>query len=284
MQTNLRTDDFCSYNQSAAPFYWVFEPYQYANTYVFGEVGINAAGGGPGSYVRPDIIDVDSFLSGRDDILSRCNPPVPGLDEVAQQPLIQQNSNNVNLLVAKDTREKKSAVDLSAVDFNRWVPNLPVDPQDIRFVIEAFSAQRGGLDTQNYTKSAWQPTVARGSAVNGPPGLCQTVLDPSRACGEYCNTVSGYSGWNGNVQAMMPGRPQNNYPFEGITSQQVKAVGATACAEQQFYGANYTNGSCGPQPPQRVLLDNNSNSNRMDRMMPFSPTSSASNAGSLNGY
>ncbi len=242
------------------------EPYQFANTYVFGEVGINAQGGGPGSYVRPDGVDIDSFLSGRDDILSRCNPPVPGLDEVAQQPLIQQNSNNVKLLVAKDTREKKSAVDLSAIDYNRWMPNLPVNPQDLRFVIEAFSPQRGGLDTQNYTKLAWQPTIARGAAVNGPAGACQTTLDPSRACGEFCNTVSGYSGWNGNVQAMMPGKPQNNYPFEGITSQQIKAVGGASCGEQQFYGANYVNGSCGPQPVQRVLVNNGSRAEQMAQM------------------
>jgi len=266
-------DSFCSYNMSAAPFYYIFSPDQYANTYVFGEVGINAQGGSGGSYVRPDVIDVDSFLSGRDDILSRCNPPVPDLDEVAQPPMVQQNSNNVSLLVAKDTREKKSAVDLSAIDYNRWMPNLPVNPQDLRFVIEDFSAQRGGLDTQNYTKLAWKPTVARGAAVNGPAGMCQTILDPSRACGEYCNTVSGYSGWNGNIQAVMPGKPQVNYPFEGITSQQVKAVGATACAEQQFYGQNYDLGSCGPQPQQRVLLDNGS----MDRMMPYSQNSSGMN-------
>jgi len=264
-QTRIgNSDNFCSYNQSAAPFYWTFEPNQYANTYTFGEVGINSQGGGPGSYVRPDVIDIDSFLSGRDEILSKCNPPVPGLDEMAQPPLIQQNSNNVSLLVAKYTREKKSAVDLSAIDYNRWVPNLPVNPQDLRFVIEAFSAQRGGLDSQNYTKLAWQPTVARGAAVNGPPGMCQTTLDPSFACGDFCNTVSGYSGWNGNVQAVMPGRPQTNYPFEGITSQQVKAVGGTSCAEQQFYGSNYDQGSCGSQPQQRVLLDNNSN--RMAQM------------------
>jgi hypothetical protein len=266
MDTSLKKDDFCSYNQSAAPFYWTFEPYQYANTYVWGEVGLSAAGGSAGSYVRPDVIDVDSFLSGRDDILSRCVPPVPGLDEIAQPPLIQQNSNNINLLVAKDTREKKSAVDLSAIDYNRWQPNLPVNPQDIRFVIEAFSAQRGGLDSQNYAKLSWQPTIARGAAVNGPAGMCQTILDPSRACGEFCNTVSGYSGWNGNAQAIAPGRPQINYPFEGITSQQMKAVGGLSCGEQQFYGPNYTEGSCGPQPQQRVLLNNGSRAEQMAQM------------------
>lgn len=223
-------------------------------------------GGGPGSYVRPDVIDVDSFLSGRDDVLSRCNPPLPALDEVEQPPLIMQNTANVSLLIAKDTREKKSAVDLSAVDYNRWDPNLPVNPQDIRFVIEAFSAQRGGLDTQNYSKSAWDPRMSRGSAINGPTGMCQTVLDPSRACGEYCDSVSGYSGWNGGVQAMMPGKPQQNYPFDGITSQQVKMVGAAECGPQMFYGANYDKGSCGPQPQQHVLLNNGSRAEQMAQM------------------
>jgi len=266
-QTGLKsTDSFCSYNQSAAPFYWLFEPSQYSNTFSWGEVGINVQGGSAGSYVRPDVIDVSSFLSGRDEILSKCNPPVPGLDEVAQEPLMMQNTGNVNLLVAKDTREKKSAVDLSAIDYNRWTPNLPVDPQDIRFVIEAFAPQRGGMDTQNYTKLAWNPKVQYGAAVDGPSGACQTTLDPSMACGQFCNSVSGYSGWNPNqnIRAIMPGRPQPNYPFEGITSQQIKAVGATACAEQQFYGPNYTEGSCGPSAPQTVLLDNNSN--RMAQM------------------
>lgn len=259
-------DSFCSYNVSAAPFYYVMSPYQYANTYVYGEVGLSAAGGTGGSYVRPDVIDVDSFLSGRDDILSRCNPPVPGLDEVAQAPLVLQNNNNVSLLVSKDTREKKSAVDLSSIDYNRWDPNLPVNPQDLRFVIEAFAPQRGGLDTKNYIKSAWQPTIARGSAVNGPPGMCQTIMDPNFACGEFCNTVSGYSGWKGDVQAISPGRPQMNYPFEGITSQQVKAVGAASCGPQMFYGPNYLSGNCGPQPQQQVLLNTGSKAEQMAQM------------------
>ena len=204
-QTNLKSDSFCSYNQSAAPFYWIFEPGQYNNTYVYGEVGINAAGGTGGSYVRPDVIDVSSYLSGRDDILSRCNPPIPSLDDVAQQPLTIQ-SGDASLLIAKDTREKRSAIDLSSIDYNRWTP-LPTDPQNLRFVIEDFSAQRGGLDTQNYTKLAWNPTIQRGAAVNGPKDACRTILSPTMACGDYCDSVSGYSGWNGNIVAQMPGRP-----------------------------------------------------------------------------
>ncbi len=248
-QTRI-TSDFCSYNQSAAPFYYTMEPMQYSNTYTFGEVGISAAGGSAGSFVRSDVIDIDSFLSGRDDILSRCNPPVPGLDEVAREPLVMQKAD-ISLLVSKDTREKKSAIDLSSIDYNRWDPNLPVDPQNLRFVIEDFAAQRGGLDTQNYSKLAWKPTVARGAAVDGPSSACKTILDPSRACGSYCSSVSGYN----SVANLPVQRPQSDYPFEGITSQQVKAVGASSCGPQQFWGSNYDKGSCGLGPQQRVLLN-----------------------------
>ena len=137
------------------------------------------------------------------------------------------------------------------------MPNLPVDPQDLRFIIEDFAPQRGGMDTQNYSKLAWKPTVARGAAVNGPDDACRTILDPSRACGQYCSEVNGYMP---NVTARpMLGKPpmEPNYPFQGTTSQQVKAVGATACGENEFYGFNYTEGNCGYQPRQRVLLDNN---------------------------
>lgn len=255
-QTNLNSTDMCSYNISSAPFFYFFEPGQYSNTYTYGEVGLNAAGGSAGSYVRPDVIDVSSFLSGRDDILSRCNPPVPSLDDVEQEPLKQQNSENINVLLPKYTKEKKSAVDLGAIDYNRWAPPLPVDPQDLRFIIEDFAPQRGGMNTTNYSKLAWHPTVARGAAVNGNIGSCRTTLDPSRACGEYCADVNGYMP---NVAAMpMMSKPpgQDNYPFIGTTSQMIKDVGASACGPNQFYGYNYDKGDCGPQPKQTVMLNN----------------------------
>ena len=254
-RTNLKTDDFCSINSSSAPFYYTFQPGQYNNTYVYGEVGINAAGGSAGSYIRPDVVDVSSFLSGRDNVLSRCNPPIPGLDKVESTPMIPQNNNDVSVLIAKETREKKSAVDLSALDYNRWAPDLPVYPQDLRFIIEDFAPQRGGLDTQNYSKSAWKPTIARGCAVNGDPKMCATILSPSRACGTYCAGVDGY-----NIKASPPvGKPQSDYPFHGVTSQQLYNVGASSCGEQFFYGANNELGSCPPKAPQMVLLDNDTN-------------------------
>lgn len=251
-QTNLKSDDFCYYNESAAPFYYYMQPGQYANTYVYGEVGINAAGGTAGSYVRSDVIDVSSFLSGRDDILSKCNPPVPSLGSVNKKPLIEQNSQNVNILIPKFTRELKSAVDLSAIDYNRWQPDLPANPQNLRFVIEDFAPQRGGMDTQNYTKLAWRPTIRRGAAVNGPGDACETVLDPARA-NPYSASVSGF---NPNTRARpLVGKPPNEpqYPFKGPTTQDIKRVGAAYCGPNMFYGPNYDQGSCGQKPLQQVM-------------------------------
>ena len=60
-QTNLKSDDFCGYNQASAPFFWILEAGQYENSYAYGEVGINASGGTGGSYIRPDVVDIDSF-------------------------------------------------------------------------------------------------------------------------------------------------------------------------------------------------------------------------------
>jgi hypothetical protein len=82
MQTGLKSDNFCGYNQAAAPFFWIFQPRQYENTYATGEIGVFAAGGSAGSYVRPEVVDVSSFLLGLDNILSKCTPPAPSLDSL----------------------------------------------------------------------------------------------------------------------------------------------------------------------------------------------------------
>jgi len=254
-QTNLSSDSWCQYNQSASPFFWVMEPGQYANTYVFGEVGVSATGGSPGSYVRPETIDVSSFLSGRDDILSKCQPPVPDLDELKVQKYREQNTDKTINLLSKYTREKKSAVDLSSIDYNRWVPQ-DIEPQDLRFIIEDMWAQRGGLDTQNYTKLAWSP-----GSFQYKEGACEKTLDPARACGEFCEDVSGYPGRdfitgkkNNSVAKgydKPPSEPQ--YPFAGPYSQDVVAVGASVCGPNNFFGPRYDQGKC--DHPQSNMLE-----------------------------
>lgn len=250
-QTDLKSDSWCDYNISSDWYKWTFEPGQYNNTYVYGEVGINASGGSAGSYVRPDGVDIDSFLSGRDDILSKCNPPVPNLDSIAQEPLVMQNNDNVNILVPKYTKEKKSAVDLGEIDYNRWAPDLPAEPQNLRFVIEDFAPQRGGMDTSNYSKMAWNPKIKYGALVNGNSAeTCTADISPSKACGEYCAGVDGY---NMNIVSRPQlDKPTNDpmYPFFGTTSQDIEAAGAAWCGPNNFYGLNYTQGSC---PPLRQI-------------------------------
>jgi hypothetical protein len=243
-QTDLKSDAWCGYNSSASPFFWVMEPGQYNNTYVFGEVGVSAAGGSPGSYVRPETIDVSSFLSGRDDMLSKCQPPVPDLDELKVKQYKKQDTDKTINLLSKYTREKKSATDLSSVDYNRWTPQ-DIEPQDLRFIIEDMWAQRGGLDTQNYSKLAWV-----GGSYQYKEGACNTTLDPSRACGEFCESVSGY-----NKVAKGFNKPTNepNYPFVGPYSQDVVAVGADTCGPNHFYGDKYTDGKC--PVPQSTMLE-----------------------------
>jgi hypothetical protein len=253
--TDLKSDAFCMYNQNASPFFWVMQPGQYENTYAFGEVGINAAGGTGGSYVRPDVVDISSFLSGRDDMLSRCQPPVPDLDDLTTEKLHMQNNDNSRDILPIYTREKKSSIDLASIDYNRWQP-LDTDPQDMRFVIEDMWAQRGGLDTYNYSTLSWN----KGSFAY-KEGACKNILDPGRACGEYCESVSGYpgnkwiSGKKLSVVATQPTKPprEQNYPFLGPYSQNMEAVGAAVCGENNFYGPRYDQGSC--SNPQNTMLE-----------------------------
>lgn len=289
MQTGLKSDNFCGYNQAAAPFFWVFQPKQYENTYATGEIGVFAAGGTTGSYVRPEIIDVSSFLLGLDNIISKCTPPAPSLDSlnnpmVSEKPIQSdkpvQSMNSMKsgqsgqvtgqsgqvtydaiskqddlsyLLTPKYTKELRSVNSVDSVDYNRWAPNLPVEPQNLRFVIEDFANQRNGFNTRNYTKSAWSN---QNNSPSYKPEMCQTTLNPN-FCGkpEY-EEITGYPGKNpitGEKKVSLyrgPEQNPNDYPFIGTTSRQIFDVGASACATQEFYGPNYDKGSCPVQTPQ----------------------------------
>jgi len=176
-QTNLKTDNFCIQNQSAAPLEWILQKGQYNNTFAIGTVGINAAS----NAVRPDIINISSYLSGRDDILSKCNPPLPSIDEANDAPLTYQNQDNVNLLQPIYTKEKSSAVNLSAITYIplTFNPDLPVNPQTLNNIIFN-EPQRGGINTSNMIKNAWNTDAM------------EYFLDPQRACGKKCSEVNGY--------------------------------------------------------------------------------------------
>lgn len=254
MQTNLKSDDFCGYNIEAAPFYWVMQAGQYNNNFSYGEEGVNSLGGAPGSYIPRDVVDISSFLSGRDNILTRCSPPTPSLDAVNEPPLTMQ-SDDVELLVPIYTKDKRSSVELSAVDYNRWVP-LYSEPQNLRHIIPELSAQRGGLNTKNYVKASWNQENFSSLSGNGRTKerakACMMSLDPARF-GPGAEGVTGYPGTNfstgvhPDVDYVAPGKPPKSpaYPFIDITSQDLYEVGAAPCGEQFFYGAKYYDkGSC----------------------------------------
>lgn len=177
-QTDLKSDSWCIYNQSAAPLEWVLQRGQYYNTFAFGSVGINANS----NHVRPDVVNIDSYLSGRDDILSKCNPPIPAIDEANEAPLVYQDNKNTNYLQPIYSRERKSAVNLSAVSYVplTFEPDLPNPPQNLNSIIFPGAAQRGGADTRNILKNAWNSDSF------------EYFLDPQRACGKYCSEANGY--------------------------------------------------------------------------------------------
>ena len=230
-QANLKSDDFCSYNQAAAPFLWVMQKPQeqgFNNTFAYGSVGVNTAS----NHVRPDIINIESYLSGRDDILSKCNPPIPALEDANDVPLTYQNNHNTNFLQPMYTRESKSSVNLSAVSHMplSLQPHLHSNPQNVNHIIFEGAAQRGGVNTSNVMKNAWNSKN------------CDAFVDPQRACGQYCSEANGYmvrdpSQTEATWDKLPEGLPGSNW-FKGgnvlghsrpenITSQMASAVGAS---------------------------------------------------------
>ena len=93
-QTNLKSDAWDIYNQATKTFDWTLQNGQYNNTYAFGTVGVSAGS----NAIRSDVVDVSSYLSGRDNILSKCNPPIPKMEEANLPPLSVQKKD-VNTLV-----------------------------------------------------------------------------------------------------------------------------------------------------------------------------------------
>lgn len=259
----MKSDDFCGFNTSASPFFWVLAPYQFVDSFSVGEVGVSSNS----NYIRADVIDISSFLSGRNDILTKCLPPVPSLESLNKEYLTGPKPEhlgsesgplvNQSILIPKYTRQLKSENDISAIDYNQWTPNLPIEPQNLRYVIEGFAPERGGLNTQNFIKSSW---ANQNNDPNFDRTMCMTNLDPSFVSDP---SVSGYpgvdfiTGQQKYVTYKAPGKPpgQPNYPFTDITSQQVTSVGAAQCGPNFFYGPNYNQGGPCPTSVPQVFIN-----------------------------
>ena len=160
-QTNLKSDAWDIYNQATKTFDWTLQSGQYNNTYAFGTVGVSAGS----NAVRSDVVDVSSYLSGRDNILSKCNPPIPKMEEANLPPLSVQKKD-VNTLVPLYTREKKStssATNKSYIPYS-FNPGVRKDTQSVKNIVFTGWSQRGGALTSNMIKDEWQqdPIIHKG--------------------------------------------------------------------------------------------------------------------------
>ena len=178
-----------------------------------------------------------------------------------------QQELSASLLIPQYTKAKRSETDLSSINYNRF-DFLYSEPQNLRHVIEDLSAQRGGLDTQNFIKSAWSSNnngvnrQFKEGFENQDPDLCMLNLDPSRVFpgSEYISNYPGEDWITGKpkkVNFRPTGKPPNdpNYPWSDITAQQLVNVQAAACGNSYFHGPKYNEGSC-PKQQLRVLKNN----------------------------
>lgn len=165
-QTNLKSDAWDIYNQATKTFDWTLQNGQYNNTYAYGTVGVNASS----NAIRSDVVDVSSYLSGRDNILSRCNPPIPKIEEAELPPLAVQK-NDVNTLVPLYTREKKSTSSATNKSFIplSFNPGVREDTQDIKNIVFTGWSQRGGALSSNYIKDEWKQQSSYNSDRNMVP-------------------------------------------------------------------------------------------------------------------
>jgi len=76
VQTDLKSDNFCGYNTSAAPFHWIMDPTQVEVQFNAGEVGVPS---GVGLHTPGEVIGVSTFLSDRGNYLTSCIPPRPNM-------------------------------------------------------------------------------------------------------------------------------------------------------------------------------------------------------------
>ena len=78
VQTDLKSDNFCGFNQAASSMYWILDPIQNNLQYNVGETGVFT---GVGLHTPSEVIDVSSSIvaGGRDNYLTMCNPPVPSM-------------------------------------------------------------------------------------------------------------------------------------------------------------------------------------------------------------
>ena len=92
VQTDLMSDNFCSQNDAATPYFWILDPIQRGGPqhvqYNFGETGLFT---GVGLQTPAPFIDVSSNLQNYNTVLTNCIPPSLALPKYAINP----DNNNI---------------------------------------------------------------------------------------------------------------------------------------------------------------------------------------------
>lgn len=112
VQTNLSSDNFCGFNQSAAPFYYTMDPVQNTVAFKTGEVGVFPS---VGVHTPGNVIKVDSYLKDIGNVLTKCNLPVPSKN------IDKLNKDNCEEKEEKESVDNKESVDEQELDLINYM-------------------------------------------------------------------------------------------------------------------------------------------------------------------
>ena len=188
VQTDLKSDNFCGYNTSAAPFFWILDPVQNSVEYKVGEVGVPA---GVGVHTPGEVIKVSNFLSDRENYLTSCVPPVPPMPS--------------SVAYSSDASISDSGLPLKTQGFNEFTDRKKLNSD----VIENFhNDTHGAKNLPNYSQKV---SRADGNIVhkeiNTSEFLLPETTNVKRSAKDYSavNFHGGFAGNGGNLHT----DPQN---------------------------------------------------------------------------
>ena len=99
VQTDLSSDNFCGFNQSASPFYYIMDPVQNNVQFKVGEVGVFPS---VGVHTPGNVIKVDTYLKDIGNVLTKCNLPIPAGDiKEINKKKVEFNFENTEDLITK---------------------------------------------------------------------------------------------------------------------------------------------------------------------------------------
>ena len=131
VQTDLKSDNFCGYNTSAAPYFWVADPVQTRVQFNSGETGVFT---GVGLHTPPQVVDVSSMIvgGGRDQYLTSCVPPKPAIsmmgnssDDSIRGTGLPLNTQGFNNTITKDQINSMTMKNMEEFENNLNNNNLP---------------------------------------------------------------------------------------------------------------------------------------------------------------